>query len=58
MGRRGTHIGYLLGSQKERDHKEDQLVGGLDNIKMDLGMECYGLVWLRIGTSGELLLKR
>jgi hypothetical protein len=27
-GRRGIHIGYWWGSQKERDHKEDQGVGG------------------------------
>jgi hypothetical protein len=28
MGRRGMHIGYWWGSQKERDHKEEQDVGG------------------------------
>jgi hypothetical protein len=26
-----------------------------DNIKMDLGEIRWGLIWLRIGTSGELL---
>jgi hypothetical protein len=32
------HIGYWWESQKERDHWEDQDVGGwVDNIKMDLG---------------------
>jgi hypothetical protein len=28
MGRRGTRIGYWWGSQRERDHLEDQDVGG------------------------------
>jgi hypothetical protein len=28
MGRRGMHIGYRWESQKERDHLEDQDVGG------------------------------
>jgi hypothetical protein len=28
MGRRGMLIGYLYGSQKERDHQGDQDVGG------------------------------
>jgi hypothetical protein len=28
MGRRGMHIGYWWESQKERDHYEDQDVGG------------------------------
>jgi hypothetical protein len=27
----------------------------VDNIRMDLGMMWTGLVWLRIGTGGELL---
>jgi hypothetical protein len=28
IGRRRIFIGYWLGSEKERDHKEDQDVGG------------------------------
>jgi hypothetical protein len=28
MGRRGMHIGYWWKSPKERDHKEDQDIGG------------------------------
>jgi hypothetical protein len=28
MGRRGMHIGYWWENQKERDHWEDQDVGG------------------------------
>jgi hypothetical protein len=28
MGRRGIHIGCWCESQKERDHKEDQDIGG------------------------------
>jgi hypothetical protein len=30
------HIGYWWEIQKEGDHCEDQDVGGVDNIKMDL----------------------
>jgi hypothetical protein len=30
------HIGYWWEIQKNRDHWEDQDVGGVDNIKMDL----------------------
>jgi hypothetical protein len=49
----------LLGSQKERDHWEDQDVGGWTISKWILerldGMMWTGLIWLRIGTSGRLL---
>jgi hypothetical protein len=34
MGRRGMHIGYWWESQKERDHYEDQEVGGLITFKV------------------------
>jgi hypothetical protein len=39
------HIVYWWESQKERDHWEDQDVGGVDNIKMNLreiGLDGYG----------------
>jgi hypothetical protein len=51
-------MGYWWESQKERPlgRPRRRLV---DNIKMDLreigwdGVEWIGLIWLRIGTSGE-----
>jgi hypothetical protein len=56
LGRRRLHIGYWWDSQKERDHWEDQDVGGLTILKWFLeisdGMEWIGFIWLRIGTSG------
>jgi hypothetical protein len=35
MGRRGMHIGYWWESQKERDHWEDQDVGGRTILNLD-----------------------
>jgi hypothetical protein len=62
MGRRGMHIGYWWEIQKERDHWEDQDVGGWTILKWMLerydGMVGIGLIWLRIGTSGGLLRTR
>jgi hypothetical protein len=59
MGRRGMHTGYLRENQKVRDHWEDLDVGGWTILKLILerqdGMLCIGLIWHRIGTSGELL---
>jgi hypothetical protein len=58
------HIAYWWESQKERDNWEDQDVGGMENITMDLreigwdGVNWIGLIWLRIGTSGALLRTR
>jgi hypothetical protein len=53
------HIGYWWESQKERDHWEDQDVGGWTILKWILEREDRmvgtGLNWLRIGTSGGLL---
>jgi hypothetical protein len=59
MGRRGTCIGYWWESQRERDHQEDQDVGGWIILGWILerwdGVMWTGLIWLRIGTGGELL---
>jgi hypothetical protein len=45
--RRGIHTGYLWESQKERDHKEDQDVGGWTKIKIDLKKIGWdGVVWI------------
>jgi hypothetical protein len=58
-GRRETRIGHWLKSQRERDQEEDQDVGGW--IILGWILERWdevmfaGLVWLRIGTDGELL---
>jgi hypothetical protein len=59
MGRRGMHIGYKWEIQKERDHWEDQDVGGWTILKWILerwdGMVGIGSIWLRIGTGRGLL---
>jgi hypothetical protein len=48
-----------VGKPEERDHKEDQDVGGWIILIRILerwdGNVWIGLVWLRIGTSGGLL---
>jgi hypothetical protein len=53
------HIGYWWESQMERDHWEDQDVGGWTILKWILerqdGMVWVRLIWLRIVTSGGLL---
>jgi hypothetical protein len=53
------HTGFWWESQKERDHYEDQGVGGWIILKRILerqdGVVWTGLIWLRIGTSGGLL---
>jgi hypothetical protein len=44
---RGTRKDYWWESQRERDHQEDQDVGGVDNIRMDLGEVGWGDVnWI------------
>jgi hypothetical protein len=57
--RRGMHIEYWWKSQKERDHWEDQDVGGWTILKRiserGNGMVWIALIWLRMGTSGGLL---
>jgi hypothetical protein len=59
MGRRGTRIDYWWESQRERDHWEDQDVGGWIILGWILERQFEvmwtGLVWLRIRTGGELL---
>jgi hypothetical protein len=59
MGRRGTRIGYWCKIRRERDHYEDQDVGGWIILGWILerwdGVMWTGLVRLRIGTGGELL---
>jgi hypothetical protein len=59
MGKRGMHIGYWWESQKERDHEEDEDVGGWIILKWILerwdGVVWTGLIWLRIGNSVGLL---
>jgi hypothetical protein len=49
----------LTESQRERDHWEDQDVGGWIILGWVLerwdGVMWTGLAWLRIGTGGELL---
>jgi hypothetical protein len=52
---RGVHTA----SKKERDHWEDQDMGGWIILKWMLqrydGVGWTGLIWLRIGSSGGLL---
>jgi hypothetical protein len=53
------HIEYWWESQKERDHWEDQEVGGWIIFKRILErsdeLVFTAVIWLRIGTSGGLL---
>jgi hypothetical protein len=59
IGRRGTLLGYWGESQRERGRYEVQDVGGWIILRWILercdGVMLTGLVWLRIGTGGELL---
>jgi hypothetical protein len=47
-------VDYWWESQRERDHYEDQDVGGWILERWD-GVMWTGLVWLRIETGGEVL---
>jgi hypothetical protein len=53
------HIGHWWEIQKERDHWEDQDIGGWRILKRILeredGMVWIGSIWLRIRTIGGLL---
>jgi hypothetical protein len=53
------HIGYWWESQKERNHYENQDIGGWIILKWILerwdGVVWSGLIRLRIGTSRRLL---
>jgi hypothetical protein len=53
------HIGYWWEIQKQREHQEDQDLCGWIILRRILERQnrvvWTGLVWLRIGTSGELL---
>jgi hypothetical protein len=59
MGKNGTRVRYWWESQGERDHLEDQAVGGWIILRWIFQRKdrvvWTGLVWLRIGTSGEVL---
>jgi hypothetical protein len=59
MGETRNACMFWWDSQKERDHYEDQYVGGWTILKWILerydGMVWIGLIWLRIGTLGGLL---
>jgi hypothetical protein len=52
-------LGYWQESQREGDHWEDQDIGGWIILRCILerwdGVMWTGLVWLTIGTGGELL---
>jgi hypothetical protein len=52
-------IGYWSESQKKRDHQGDKEVGEWTTLKWTLkrenGIGRIGLIWLRIGISGEHL---
>jgi hypothetical protein len=59
MGEKGTHINF--GGKARRKETTRSRRRWVDNIKMDLreigwdGMVWIGLIWVRIGISGEIL---
>jgi hypothetical protein len=59
MEGRGMHIGFWWESQRERDHLEDQDVGGWTILKWSLRRQdevvWNASIWLRRGTNGVLL---
>jgi hypothetical protein len=61
MGKREVHTGLLRGKLRKRDRLEDLGVDGriiLQWIFKKYNGTGTGFIWLRIGTSGELLLKQ
>jgi hypothetical protein len=57
-----VHTGFGWGNPRERDRFEDPGIDGriiLKLCKIKVGWEAWtGFLWLRIGTSGELLWMR
>jgi hypothetical protein len=51
MGRRGMHIGYWWESQKERDHLEDQDVGGWTMDLREIGWD--GVNWIDLAQDKD-----
>jgi hypothetical protein len=62
MGRGEVLTGFWLGGPKARDHCEDLGVSGRITLRWTLGrqgsMGQTGFCWLRIGSSGGILLTR
>ena len=58
-GRRDTHTGFWGGNLKETNRLEDKDTDGKIILKWIFkkqdGMTYAGIIWLRIGTGGELL---
>jgi hypothetical protein len=50
MGRRGMHIGYWWEIQKERDHWEDQDVGGWTDLR-EIGWD--GRDWIDLAQDRD-----
>jgi hypothetical protein len=55
MGEKRNAYRWLVGKPEGRRPLGTQRRRWLDNIRMDLGVMWTELVWLRIGTGGELL---
>jgi hypothetical protein len=62
MGEKRNAHRLIEGGQRERDHQENQDVGGWIIFRSVLerwdGVLWTGLIWLRIGTSGEVFCVR
>jgi len=58
MGREEVNTRFWWGNLTERDYLEDLDVDGTIILILTFGKwdgTWYGLIWLRIGTSGEIL---